>query len=130
MKAVHDVAIKTIEPYRTVISNDTMTEISVTVENQGDTQETFNLTLYYDSNEVETRTITLDSKETRTLTFEWNASGIQLGNYTITATASRVFGETETEDNTMTYSSIKISIPGDVNADGTVNILDISPKQR
>ena len=46
------------------------------------------------------------------------------GNYTITAKATQLPGETETTDNTLTNGWVFITIPGDINADLKVNILD------
>jgi hypothetical protein len=120
-----DVAITNISPYRTILSNSTSTSINVTAENQGDTIETFDVTLYYNSTQIGIQTVTLTSEKSRTLTFEWTTP-IPLGNYTITAEASQIPGETETEDNTVTYSLIQISIPGDINADRIVDIIDIA----
>ena len=123
-RAYHDIEVTSIEPYRIVLSNDTSTSINVTVENKGDTTEYFNVTLYYNSNRIGTREVTLNSKESRILTFDWTTPA--LGNYTITAIANQVPGEVETEDNILTYGLIQISIPGDINADNTVNIVDLT----
>lgn len=125
-EAKHDVAVTEVKPYRTVISNDTTTSINVTVQNQGDTMETFNVTLYYnDTLQIGTQTVTLINEEFRTLTFEWNTTSLPLGNYTLKAEASTVPGETNIEDNIFIFENITISITGDVNADGTVNIIDL-----
>jgi hypothetical protein len=127
---VHDVLITGIKCYRTVLSNNTSTSINVTVQNQGTTAETFNVSLFYHENlqvnpyEIGTQTITLQARQSTILTFRWAAPGI--GNCTLTAIASQIQGETRTDDNTLTFSLIRVSIPGDINADGKVNILDIS----
>ena len=120
----HDISIKTITPYRIVIGNNTSTTINVTAENIGDYPETFNVTLYYNTTQIGTQEVTLTTGQS-TLTFNWTTPSM-LGNYTLTAVASQVPGETEIEDNTLTYYPIQVSIAGDINADGTVNIIDIS----
>jgi hypothetical protein len=123
-ETIHDVAITSSEPYRTILGNNTSTAINVTAENQGDYPENFNVTIYYNLTIIEIQTV--DSGNSTTLMFNWNTTGIPLGNYTLTAVASQVPGETEIEDNALTFYPIQISIAGDINADGTVNIVDIS----
>jgi len=132
---VHDVAVTEINPYRTVISNNTITTINVTAVNQGNATETFSVTLYYNNtNTVGTQTLDLPANQSTVLTFEWTTPTIP-GNYTIKAIASLARwpgwfpGETEIEDNVLTCS-VQISIQGDINADGTVNIIDISAAAR
>ena len=123
---VRNVAIMSIKPYRAMLSNNTSTSINITTENRGVTTETFNITLYCNTSEIGTETVTLSVGQSIVLMFGWNTTGIPLGNYTLSAQTSTILGEMETEDNNLTYSSIQISIEGDVNADGTVNILDIA----
>lgn len=124
LPVTHDVAVTNVNPYRTILGNATTTSINVTVENQGNTTETFNVDLYYDSIQIGNKKVTLTSEGTTTLIFDWTTPNI-LGNYTIFANASQVSGETETDDNTLTCL-IQISITGDINSDGTVNILDVA----
>jgi PKD repeat protein len=123
---IHDVAITSINPYQTKVSNRTTTSINVTAVNQGDTAETFNVTLTYNSTVIRTETVTLNVQNSTTITFFWNTTGLPLGNYTVTTTASQVPGETDTADNTMIYSPIRVSIQGDINGDGKVDMKDVS----
>jgi len=51
-------------------------------------------------------------------------TGVYKGNYTISAYAWPITGETETADNTYTDDTVLVTIPGDVNGDRTVNIID------
>lgn len=120
-----DIAITGIEPYRNILSNQTSTSIEVEVQNQGNTKETFNVTLYVDEIGIGTRVLTLEPLEWINLIFQWNTTGISLGKHKITAIASEVFEEVETSDNTLTCF-VRVSIKGDVSADGLVNIIDLS----
>jgi hypothetical protein len=127
----HDVAVVNLttskagcKPMPTVGSGYTA-KIIVTVENNGAYFETFNVTVYANSTPIGTLTETnLAPLAQGTLTFTWNTSGITLGNYTISAYASPVPGETNTANNNLTDGTVKVTFPGDVNGDGTVNILD------
>lgn len=121
---VHDVAITRIKPYRTILGKNTTTSMNVTVENKGNVTETFNVSLYYNTSQVGTQTITLPSRQSTILKFNWTTPSI-LENYTIKAEA-QVLGDINVTDNILIFGSITVSIPGDINADGKVNILDIS----
>jgi hypothetical protein len=99
--------------------------INVTVANQGDFTKTFNVTVYANITEIETREITLTNGESTILTFTLDTSGFVKGNYTIWAYAEPVQGETDTADNTFTNGWVYVGIPGDINADGIVDIYDL-----
>jgi hypothetical protein len=89
--------------------------INVTVENQGNYTETFNVTTYANTTILETREITLESAVSTTLTFTWNTSGFAYGNYTIWAYASPVQGETDTADNNVSaIMPVHVGVPGNV----------------
>ncbi|MEM3785459.1 MAG: CARDB domain-containing protein [Candidatus Bathyarchaeia archaeon] len=75
--------------------------INVTVENQGRVTQTFDVTLHYNTTPITTQTVTdLAPTQTRTLTFPWDTTPIPVGDYTLTATATELEGETDLEDNT------------------------------
>ena len=75
--------------------------INVTVENQGRVNQTFDVTLFYDTTAINTQTvIDLTPAEIRILTFPWDTSSIPVGDYRIIAEATIAPGEIDTEDNT------------------------------
>jgi len=74
---------------------------------------------------IQTRSVTLEAGSSATVTFTWNTTGFAKGNYTISAYASPVQGETDTEDNLLTDGSVKIGIPGDINGDTVVDSTDL-----
>jgi hypothetical protein len=99
--------------------------VNVTVENQGTTIETFNVTVYANETNIETQTVTnLQPGTQTTLTFTWNTTGFAYGNYTIKAVADTVSGETDTGDNTFTDGLLKVVLVGDVNGDDYVEMMD------
>jgi len=124
--ALHDVAIINTETSKTV-TNDTTVYINVTIENQGQAAETFNVTAYYNSTPIETKTVTnlLEGTST-TITFTWDTTPVPKGNYTITTTASTILGETDTTDNTYIDGWVVETILGDVTGNYKVDILDIA----
>jgi parallel beta-helix repeat protein len=99
--------------------------IYVKVENEGDFEETFNLTTYVNTTAIRELQVTLTPGENKTLIFTWNTSGFAKGNYTIWAYAWPVLGETYTEDNTLTDGWVIVTIPGDVNGDHLADISDL-----
>jgi len=98
--------------------------IDVAVRNEGVFVEKFNVTVYSDNNTVVEHVVTV-FPGARNLTFIWDTTGVALGNYTIKAVASTVPNETDTDDNTMDDGTISVGIPGDLNDDGVINILDL-----
>jgi hypothetical protein len=127
---VHDVAVTNIVSNSTIIFRGCTAMINVTVLDNGDFSETANITLYYNitANEtVGTQTVTLISGESKTLSFLWNTMGVAYSpNYTLTAVATIPTGDFTPGENALSLANIKVTIVGDVNGDGTVNILDIA----
>jgi hypothetical protein len=74
---------------------------------------------------IQTQTVTLESGTSTTLTFTWNTTGFAKGNYTISAYAWPVPGETNTADNMFSDGWVFVSIPGDINADRKVDLIDV-----
>jgi hypothetical protein len=102
--------------------------VNVTVLNDGDIPETFNVTLYYDTTLIgEQQVADLPSKENTTLTFNWDTNPVpaSLVPYTLTANATILPYETNTADNTLVDGGVTLKIVGDVNGDGAVNITDL-----
>jgi hypothetical protein len=127
----HDVAVTDVDTSKTgclpvpIVCKGYNCSIFVGVENKGDFAETFNVTVYANTTAIQTETLTLEGHSSTTLTFTWDTTSFAKGNYTISAYAWPVEGETETEDNTFVDGWILVTMPGNVNADDTVDIFDI-----
>jgi hypothetical protein len=123
--ANHDIAITGITPYRTIVSNRTMTSVNVTVANQGSVQETFTLIASYNSTAFASQMITVGNGTSVKWLVIWNTSGISIGNYNVTASVDQLPGENDTSDNSLSCM-VKVSILGDINGDGRVDMKDVS----
>ncbi|MDH5635901.1 MAG: PKD domain-containing protein [Candidatus Bathyarchaeota archaeon] len=84
--------------------------ISVVVKNEGSANETFNITLYYDSTAIGTQTVTdLEPGTETTLKFSWDTTDVTPdASYSIKAEVSGATGETDTDDNTYTYDTVNV----------------------
>jgi hypothetical protein len=108
---------------KTIVGQGYSTLINVTVTNQGDFSENFNVTVYANSTSIASQTTSLAARQSRTLTFTWNTASWIKGNYIITAHAVPLAGGT---DNAFySLQGVFVTIPGDVDADSDVDIFDI-----
>lgn len=127
----HDIAVQSVTPSATEVNPGATVTITVTVRNNANisTSETFTVTTKYNNTIISTQQVTaLTQGSTRILTFNWNTTGVQAGNYTIKAEASVVTDELNTSNNKLTDGTVKIKAPltGDINGDGTINDQDLN----
>jgi hypothetical protein len=125
----HDVAVIRVESSKTVVGQGFCMSVTATVKNYGVFNETFNTTAYANTTAIQTQLISLPSANSTTIIFTWNTTGFAFGNYTISAHAWIVPGETDTADNNCTDGSVIVSLAGDVTGpngvpDGQVNLMD------
>jgi hypothetical protein len=121
---VHNIAIQDVSPTRTLIGQNRILTIQVAIKNW-DYAETFNLTLYANNTEIGVQEITLLGVSNTTITFTWNTTGFAKGNYTISAYAAPVPGETYTEDNIYVDGVVWVKWLYDNTGDGYCGIDDI-----
>ena len=124
---IHDIAVTNVIPVKSVVGQDSTCKINVTVTNEGNFAETFNLTLYANTTAIYTHTnIVLTSGNSTTITFIWNTTSWSKGNYTLWAYAWPVPEEEDTTDNIYTDNFVIITIMGDVDGNFEVDIFDIT----
>jgi parallel beta-helix repeat protein len=123
--AAHDVGITSVATSKNVVGQGYTASINVMMFNYGNDTETFNVTVYANTTFVALQTIALESGASTTLTFAWNTTGFAKGNYTISAYAWPVPGETDIIDNELIDGWVFVGLIGDINADGIVDIADI-----
>lgn len=128
-QSMHDIAVSSVVSNKGIVGQNYNANITVTVENQGDFNETFNVAVSYNSSIAGMQEVTdLAPDSTVTLTFVWNTTGVLKGYYTISGTADKVSGETDLADNTMASTNmVYVGVPGDVNGDHEVDMRDIAP---
>jgi len=101
-QATHDIAVVSVTPDPTLVELGELVNITVVVENQGTENETFDVTVCYDTTTIETQNVSsLTAGANTSLTFVWNTTDVWPLDkpYAINATASIVPGETDTADN-------------------------------
>ncbi len=152
VESVHDVAVVDISSKSKFLVNYNqliivfpavywVVYINVTVENQGDFYENFTVTIYYENATTQMyvgakNVINLAPGTNMTLAFTWWTKGVtpctynytanKYIPYTLSANASVVEGETETEDNVYGGVPVVVRIPGDANGNGHVEVGDLA----
>ena len=99
--------------------------ITVVVADDGQYAETFSTTCYANTTALGVQsTSNLQAACAYVLTFTWNTASFAYGNYTLSAYAWPVPGQTSVAKNDFIGGTVKVTIPGDVNGDGIVDIYD------
>lgn len=130
---IHDIAVTNLTtckdgctPMRTVCQNYTA-HVNVTVVNIGNFTENVTVTAYANTTVIGTQSITgLAAGNQTIVTFVWNTTAYSIGNYTLSAYAAPVLGESNIGNNNYTDGIVKVVIVGDINGDNKVDIKDIS----
>jgi len=124
-----DIAIVGVVPSATEVYIGRTVDITISVQNQGDLSETFQVTCKYELQGIEhvIGVITVDNlppNTTTTLTFTWITTDVTV--HKIKAEIPPLTDETDTADNSMTSPvTVKVKMLGDVNGDDYVGIDDI-----
>jgi len=120
-----DIAIVSVSPSVFILYAGYSLTVTVTAKNLGMTTETFDVTAYYGSSAIGTQTITgLIPGASSTLLFAWSTTGVSPKNYTISASTSAVAGDVNPSNNSLNDGQVHVKIPGDINGDRVVDILD------
>jgi len=105
----HDVAVTSLHPSSYIACSGQKLSITVTVKNLGNATESFNLTLYYDSNVIGKVLVSdLSPGVERLIVFEWDTSNVVEGNYTLKAYAEPVKDETDIANNVFVDGKITL----------------------
>lgn len=135
----HDVGIAAVVMSSSVVwtgnsvtINWTTITINVTAINEGQANETFDVSVYYNSSLLGKQTISnMAPNSTKLLQFSWDTTTVPYAYYNITATASTVVDETHTSDNTLSGGIVTVTHIGDISGpngvpDMKVDIRDLA----
>jgi len=125
MALIHAVAPLGVRWSKNFIGQGFTTTVYVDAFNQGDYEETLNITVYANTTVIGSFTnLTLSARNSATIPIVGNTSTLVKGTYRIVAVVAPVPGENTTVDNTVVGGQVLVTIPGDINGDGTVDIYD------
>jgi hypothetical protein len=92
----HQVVVNSVTPSSGQVNQGSVLSIGTVVLNNGTVTETFDVNATYDGTLIGKQTVaSLAAGSTKTLTFNWNTTGVAVDNYTVTATATPVTGQTD-----------------------------------
>jgi hypothetical protein len=133
-----DVGVTAVTPQQTIIGHGTTITVNVTLTDNGWEQEMPTVSLTANGTTINgnvksgggcTATVMgvascrVPYLGSTTASFAWNTTGLR-GHYILTASEGNLTGEASTSDNSLSTTVI-VTIPGDVNGDGVVNIIDL-----
>lgn len=121
----HDVGVGSLNASKTIVGQGHSVNVTVQISNYDAEKESFNVTFYANSTTIQTQTVELTAQNLTAFTIVWNSTGVTCGNYTLTAYAEPVLGETDTSDNNCTCW-VLVSGVSDINEDGRVDMKDVS----
>jgi len=114
----HDIAVTSVTPSPTSVRLGGLVNITVVVENQGTENETFDVTVYYDTTAIETQGVSsLASGANTSLTSSWNTTDVREEiyamtlkekTYTINATATIALDEDPDDNTLVSPSKVKV----------------------
>ncbi|MGA2310021.1 MAG: PQQ-binding-like beta-propeller repeat protein [Candidatus Bathyarchaeia archaeon] len=123
----HCVAVISVVAAKTVIGQGFNCNLTVCAADTGEYNETFSVTAYANATGVGTQQVSgLNASCLMVLRFAWNTVGLAYGNYTVSAYAQPVAGQTDMSGNDFTLGTVKVTISGDINGDFKVSLSDLS----
>jgi hypothetical protein len=122
----HCVAVISVVTARTVIGQGFNCNLTVIAVDDGNYTESFSVTAYANATGLGTQQVSgLYASCCMVLRFVWNTAGLAYGNYTVSAYAQPVAGQTDVSGNDFTLGTVKVTIPGDINGDFNVGLSDL-----
>ncbi len=125
LNVTHNLAVKSVTLQKTVVGQGFNVSVHANVTNQGTATERFNLTISANESTIHIWNAVLAGGDSTVFAFPWNTTGFALDKYTITAYVSIVAHETATGDNVAEGGTVDVTIPGDVDGNFRVDVLDV-----
>jgi len=106
---VPDIALVSITSDRASVIPGELVKINVTVSNEGESSETFNVTIFCNDTTLARRTVFQLAPATNlTIGADWETATFLYGNYIIRASATVLDGEIDTSDNSIVGGTLRI----------------------
>jgi hypothetical protein len=127
VSVVQDIAVIGVVPSATEVYSGWSLNITVTARNEGEGTATFTVSVYYNTSLIGAQAVhDLAPGENMTLTFVWNTSGLSPSSrYIMKAEASTLPGEINTDNNVLVDGTVRITMLGDTNGDGIIDMRDL-----
>ena len=126
MSVIRDVAVLDIQASPSIIYGGQSINISITVKNEGNITESFNINIYANNTLITTYTVTdLKPNQVFQVNIIWDTDNIRCGIYTLHCTIPPVPYERDLSDNELTGPIVQLKLIGDVNGDRVVNMVDV-----
>ena len=97
---LHDVDVTSVSASPTAVLPGTIVNVNVTVQDEGNFAEVFNVTAYANSQAIGTQEVSLNSGDSGNLSFTWDTTGYGIGDYNISASVSLAPGEVNAGNDT------------------------------
>jgi outer membrane protein assembly factor BamB len=135
---IHDVAVTKIYCLKTVVCQNYSMNMSVTLENQGELPEfVTSVKAYANDTLIASNTSSpgiflgiIGSGRVEIVVLRWNAVGFSRGRYLIKVNVTLELDPGQADydpaDNSLEYGYVSVAYPGDINADGKVDVKDVA----
>jgi len=117
----HDVAVKDVKVSYVAVMPGILVPVNVTVYNNGNYTEAFDVNAYFNETLIETRNmIDMPAYSETTLFLTWDTTGVALGKYLLKANASQVAGEIYIDNNIYIDGAITVALTNIVQFQTTI----------
>jgi len=125
-RAYHDIEVLNVKPPARIYIN-YLNVVAVSVRNNGDEAESFNVTLYYNDTVIEVKTVkNLAPSSIVNLTFNWDTTGLSPTYYVLKAEADVVSGETKVENNIFQTSALQLVVKPTISLNPSAKTIHIN----
>jgi parallel beta-helix repeat protein len=119
-----DVGVTLVITSKTIVGQGYNVLVELKIMNYGAYDEKSILTAYANMSTAATQNVALSKGSFTVVTLTWSTMGFQYGKYVMSAYWQPVQGETNTANNLCFGGNMTVTIPGDLQADSTVDIYD------
>ena len=127
--SIHDITVTSVTLSTTKVAVGESVTVTVTVKNQGNFTESFSVTSKYGTTNIGSANVNnLAAGQTRVVTFSWSTTGVSIGTYTISATASQVTDEDNITNNALNDGTVTIKQGSTISISTTPTTVTVGDK--